>query len=233
MKLLAIETATEICSVALAEDDRVLAESCLNIGKVHAERLAVMVKRLLDDVRVSADEVDVVAVSEGPGSFTGLRIGMCFAKGFVLPGGSKLVLVPTLAGLAFRLGPSEEPIVALLRSRRSEFYLGIYRWTDGQLHTTEEPAVVAEREVPERVPEGAVVTGHVDVLAADVVNRILAISEVRLVAPWLRGASASAIALLGLELARQGRFADPATAEPFYLQEFVAKKPRSLVGDGR
>lgn len=229
MKLLAIETATGICSVALADDEGVRAELALNIGKVHAERLAVVADWLLKQVGWRTGDVDVVAVSSGPGSFTGLRIGLSFAKGFGLPGDCRLVLVPTLQGLAFRLGPSERPICPVLRARRGELYAAVYAWQDGEPVEEVPPRVVTDSELVDAAPAGALLTGEVEKLPEDLLHRLVRERDVREAPPWLRTASAGSIALLGLRRAAKGQFEDLFAAEPFYLQEFIAQKPKAPV----
>jgi tRNA threonylcarbamoyladenosine biosynthesis protein TsaB len=224
VNILAIETATQICSVAVAAGELLLAEETLNIGRIHAEKLAALVDQLLAELGKRPDEIDVLAVSGGPGSFTGLRIGLAFAKGFALAGGQRLILVPTLMALALRPGIVRRPVCPVLRSRRGELYAAVYEWRGSELMTAVAERVLPEEELGLFLPRGALLTGDVDSLPPEIRSQVESREDVELAAPWLRTPSAAAVAQVGFWLCRRGEFADLDTAEPRYLQEFVARK---------
>lgn len=133
MTLLALETATSTCGVAVMQDDAVVAEAQLYRPRVHSERLTPLVEDTLRHADVAGrrrSALDAVAVSMGPGSYTGLRIGVSTAKGWALATGASLVGVPTLEALAARLRPvaaSGDVVCALLDARRDEVYAGAFR----------------------------------------------------------------------------------------------------------
>ncbi len=130
MSLLALETATSTCGVAVLRDDKVVAQSHLHRPRVHSERLAPLVEDILNHADVAAKALDAVAVSMGPGSYTGLRIGVSTAKGWALAADAALVGVPTLGAYAAQLRPvaaSGDVVCALLDARRDEVYAGAYR----------------------------------------------------------------------------------------------------------
>lgn len=132
MVLLALETATSTCGVAVVKNDAVAAQAHLHRPRVHAERLTPLIEDLLCHAAVPSDALDAIAVSMGPGSYTGLRIGVSTAKGWVLATDATLVGVPTLEALAARLRPVATPddvVCALLDARREEVYAGAYRVT--------------------------------------------------------------------------------------------------------
>lgn len=138
MSLLALETATATCSVAVLQGDSVLAEMHLHRPRVHAKRLTPLVETLLAQAEVELGALDAVAVSKGPGSYTGLRIGASTAKGWALAAKVPLVGVSTLAAYAASLRPIAAPgdgVCALLDARRDEVYAGAYRHTSTGLHT--------------------------------------------------------------------------------------------------
>lgn len=232
MTLLAVETATRVCSVAVAADETLLAELSLNVGKVHAEKLAAVADLVLREAGVDPAAVDVLAVSAGPGSFTGLRIGLAFAKGFVLPGGQRLVLVPTLMALALRAGAMGRVVCPILRARRGELYVALYEGDGYEMVPLAAEQVLQEKDLADFVPPGALLTGEIEQLEPETLAALEARGQVQFAARWLRDASASAVAQLGFLLARRGQFADPDTCEPRYLQEFVARKMGSLVNRG-
>jgi len=120
--LLAVETATRVMSVALLDGERVVAEIAGDDERVHSERLLPAIDRLLELAGVSLAEVGAFAVSIGPGSFTGLRIGLATLKAFALDEARPVAPVSTLAALCAAAAGARGPVVALLDARRGEVY---------------------------------------------------------------------------------------------------------------
>lgn len=135
MILLALETATSTCGVAVLDGDTVIAEAHLHRPRVHAERLTPLVEDVLDHADVTTTALDAVAASMGPGSYTGLRIGVSTAKGWALSADAAFVGVSTLEAYAAPLCSVAAPgdvVCALLDARRDEVYARAYRrTTDG------------------------------------------------------------------------------------------------------
>jgi tRNA threonylcarbamoyladenosine biosynthesis protein TsaB len=129
MLILAVDTATDRLGLALRRDETPLAELHLDLGRRHAEKILVSLDGLLADLGVVPRELDGIAVSLGPGSFTGLRIGLAFAKGLALSTGARLVGVPTLTVLARGALPWVGPVVPCLDARRGEVYYSAYHAT--------------------------------------------------------------------------------------------------------
>lgn len=134
--LLALETATDTCGAALLDGNTVVASTHLHRPRVHAERLTPLVEDLLRHTDKERTALDVVAVSMGPGSYTGLRIGVSTAKGWALATGADLVGVPTLAAYAAQLRPVTAPgdvVCPLFDARRDEVYAGAFQRTSDAL----------------------------------------------------------------------------------------------------
>lgn len=129
MRLLALETATLAGGAALLDGGRLVGESRLNIALTHSERLMLIVDRLLQDCGWEAASLDGLAVSIGPGSFTGLRVGAATAKGLALALEVPVAPVPTLDALAATLPFAEAPVCPLLDARKNEVYCSLYRRT--------------------------------------------------------------------------------------------------------
>ncbi len=128
--LLALETATHTCGAALLVDGVVVSEAHIHRPRIHARHLTPLAEQVLEQGGTSAQELDAVAVSMGPGSYTGLRIGVSTAKGFAMATGASLVGVPTLEALAATVLPyaaDEDVICALLDARRDEVYAAAYQ----------------------------------------------------------------------------------------------------------
>ena len=124
--LLAIETATAAAGVALLRGDAVIAARALPSDRPGSETLLPTLIALLAEAGVALAAIEAFAVSAGPGSFTGLRVGVATVKGLAFGSDARVVSVPTLAALALRAAPAPGPIVALLDARRGEVYAAIY-----------------------------------------------------------------------------------------------------------
>lgn len=231
--LLALETATDVCSVALFAGETLCFEAILQRGRVHAEQLVPLIANALERCEWQAAELDAVAVSMGPGSYTGLRVGVSTAKGLVEATGARLIGVPTLEALAASVIPFAEPhdlVVPLLNSRRTEVYAAIYRITpDATLHPLAAPAALEAASVPEWLL--SIEASHHMWLVGEGVQRVSAhlpedSTTLRLLDPAQHSLRAFWVGWLGLARYRIERFEKVATFEPFYLKDFMAKPYR-------
>lgn len=133
MKILAFETSAKAASVALAEDGKLLASCYQNTGMTHSQTLLVMAEDLLRQCGLTAQDVDAAAVAAGPGSFTGVRIGMAAAKGFAWGRQIPLIPVSTLEAMALSLGVHEGIVCPVMDARRSQVYNALFRAEGGKL----------------------------------------------------------------------------------------------------
>ena len=127
--LLLIESSNEICSVALSQEKSIIQEKYIDKPNSHSVYLAPFVNEVLNNATMSINELDGVVISDGPGSYTGLRIGSSLAKGICLGAGIPLMAVSTLKGLAQKAlndYPSVDQAIALVDARRSDAYVGVY-----------------------------------------------------------------------------------------------------------
>lgn len=156
MKILAVETSTELCSAALMRGDELLVEEVLAPNE-HAERLEPMVRRLLGRAGLSPTELDALAFGQGPGSFTGIRIGCGFAQGIAIAAGLPVVPVPSLLALAEQAGGSR--VVVALDARMGETYLAAYARRGEDWEPVIEPLLAREGDLPELPGSDWVATG--------------------------------------------------------------------------
>lgn len=231
MTLLALETATDVCSVALLQETQVIVELTLARPRAHAENLVTLIRDALQYGGVTVAAVDAVAVSQGPGSYTGLRIGASTAKGLATAVDAQLVPVPSLEALAAAAAGGAAPgdlIGALFQARRDEVYAAAFRVTDtGAVAPEGETVALAVEEVPAWLPDAAAPLWLVGEGAASVAPALQAAGRaVHLLPPEHYRPSAAWVARLARTRLAEGRVADVAAFEPFYLKEFVAKKPR-------
>ncbi len=149
MKILAVEAAANVCSVALVQDTHLLGEMTVNNKKTHSQVLMPMIASLLEKCDADFDSVDALAVSAGPGSFTGLRIGVSTVKGLAYANRKPVYGVSTLEAMAFRLPYCERTIVPIMDARRGQVYCAAYVWSDGILETKISPTAMAIEELCE------------------------------------------------------------------------------------
>ena len=126
MKLLAIESSALVASAAIVTEDAVLAEYSTDLIKTHSETLMPMIEAVCTMTQTDLSTIDAIAVSKGPGSFTGLRIGAATAKGLALALDKKIIPVSSLAAMAYNFAGSEQLIVPMMDARRDQVYTGIY-----------------------------------------------------------------------------------------------------------
>ena len=133
MKILAVDTATNSCSVAATDDGKLVAELTLNKDETHSKHLMELIHSVLENAGFSVADLDGLAVTVGPGSFTGLRIGISTIKGLAHALGKPVVGVSTLKALARQCGQTPHLICPLLDARKGEVYAATYRFNEGQL----------------------------------------------------------------------------------------------------
>ncbi len=147
MNILAFETSAKAVSVALLQDDRLLAESYQNTGLTHSQTLMVMAQDLLKQCSLAAADLDAVAVAEGPGSFTGVRIGVAAAKGLAWGAEKPLVGVSTLEAMARHLSAWEGTVCPVMDARRNQVYNGLFAAQKGELTRLKEDRAISLEEL--------------------------------------------------------------------------------------
>src|SRR5215470_20296837 len=151
MRLLAVETSTLTGAVAALASGAVVAESRVSVAVTHGERLMAAIDGVLHAARWELAEVEAFAVAIGPGSFTGLRIGLSTVKALAFATGRPVVGVPTLDALAWRLPYCAYPVCPILDAKKNEVYAGLYRTLEGQLEILEAPRAVAPATLAEEL----------------------------------------------------------------------------------
>ncbi|MBO7198318.1 MAG: tRNA (adenosine(37)-N6)-threonylcarbamoyltransferase complex dimerization subunit type 1 TsaB [Tidjanibacter sp.] len=223
--ILCIETGTDICSVALAKDGEMIALRESDLGKDHARKVGVFTQELLQENGIEPDELDAVAVGRGPGSYTGLRIGVSFAKGMCYALGIPLIAIDSLRSLAACLVEEVEAgivdieewdravLCPMIDARRMEVYAELF-----DTNLTPRSEVVAEVVDDKSFSEvlldfrKLVIFGN----GAEKCCGILEWADYVNVAPSARGLCAEAERKL-----QAGEVEDVAYFEPFYLKDFV------------
>jgi tRNA threonylcarbamoyladenosine biosynthesis protein TsaB len=228
--ILCIETSTSICSVALVDDGKVIAARQDNAGNSHANRLTVLIEELFNDSAVPVDlsDVDAVALSSGPGSYTGLRIGVSTAKGICFALDKPLIAIPSLAVLAWPVvkrysEEGESWFCPMIDARRMEVYTAMY---DRKMEQKRETSADIIDE-----------NSYRDILN---VRRVFffgngaekcrdALKHPHANFPADEGPLARNMAWLANDAWNNKRFEDVAYFEPFYLKDFIATVPKKKI----
>ena len=151
MKILAFETSAKAASVALLEKGKLLGEAYQNTGLTHSQTLMVMAEDLLKACNLTAKDVEAVAVAAGPGSFTGVRIGVAAAKGFAWGAELPCYGVSTLEAMARNLGVYQGSVVPAMDARRSQVYTAIFHAQKGELTRIEEDMAISLADLQEKI----------------------------------------------------------------------------------
>ena len=224
--ILSIETGTDICSVALANDGELMALRESDEGRDHAKKVALFVDELLRETGVQPSDIDAIAVGKGPGSYTGLRIGVSFAKGMCYALNIPLIAIGSLDALAevaredFEAGIldieeedwSQAKLCPMVDARRMEVYAQVFD-VEGRAQSDVVAEVVTEESFNEWRSKGKfVIFGN----GAQKCAEVLPDAIIESVVPSARG-----IVRLAEEAFNAGKFEDLAYFEPFYLKDFI------------
>ena len=218
MRVLAVDTSTMAGGVALLDDERVVGESLLDVRTTHSERLMVAIDRVLADAGWTAASLDGLAVAIGPGSFTGLRIGLAAVKGLALALDRPVAAVPTLDAMAAALPWASRPVCPVLDARKGEVYASLYRWDGLAMRREWDYLALSPEALADRLREPVLGVGDGAALVRS---------------PWMtparpvrRGPPAAIVACLGAERLRAGDTVAAAELVPLYLRPSEAELKR-------
>ena len=250
MTILLLETATAVCSVALARDGEVLAELHSDQPNAHSSRLPLFVEQLFEQCHITPKQLDAVCVSSGPGSYTGLRIGVSSAKGFCYALSIPLLSVPTLQGMAaqyYTQHPDYHGMVCpMIDARRMECYTAIFEIENSKLKIENYPDAAANSQfsilnsqlnklstlkpTSADIIESGIYDDYLNrgevMFIGDGAEKTRALLGIHLNARYDTDFRISAAGMLPIAIQRlqAGQVEDVAYFEPFYLKDFVAKK---------
>jgi len=225
MRILALETSTLTGGVALLDGDCLVAEYTLSVRATHSERLMAAVDRLLNDSGCGVETLEGVAVSIGPGSFTGLRIGVSTAKGLGMALGIPLVGVPTLDALAALLPHAGDPVCPILDAKKGELYTSLFHWEGNRMVRDWEYLALTPEDLCSRLSGSVVFVGDGVSAFGDLLARALG-PRAKLAPPARRLPSAACVAQLGHERLLNGETVGPASLTPLYIRPSEAELKR-------
>ena len=225
MIILAIETATMLGGLALMDSQEgLIAERRLNIRGTHSEHLMPELKAMLEMAGLGTGDLGAVAVSIGPGGFTGLRVGLSAAKGLCFSTGLRIVPVPTLEAMAYCLPCSDIPVCPMMDARRGEVYTGLYSTRGGIPEELTAPQALKAKVF------ASALSGHKEIIflgqgALVYRNEIAEAFNGKAIypPPHLMVPSPASVASLGLKLFEEGNLPEPITLVPGYLRRSEAE----------
>lgn len=228
--VLLIETATDSCSVALAKNSEIISEKFINEPKAHASVIGGYVTDILAENSIAMADCSAVAVSKGPGSYTGLRVGVSIAKGLCYGAGKPLISVCTLATIAqmaldnnLYTGEGDFTIIPMIDARRMEVYTANFS-SKGEQLTPVEAKILDENSYAAELAAGPVLfTGN----GAEKFKELVGNNPNAYFAP--QAPHATGMRVIASAKLEAGEFEDNAYFEPFYLKDFVAGKPKKLL----
>lgn len=227
MLILAFETTAKAGSVALLQDGKLLAESYQNTGMTHSQTLLTMAEDLLKNSGFTPQDVQAVAVAEGPGSFTGVRIGVAAAKGFAWGAQIPCYGVSTLESMAKNLGIWEGFVVCAMDARRSQVYNAIFEANQGQLTRLTPDRAISLEELGQEIKnykKPIFVVGDGSNLCYNTLCE--QVSGLVLPPEHKQHQRAAGVALVAMEQITQGASGDAATLTPNYLRLSQAERER-------
>lgn len=226
MKILAIETSTMLGGAAIMDDStRLISEVRLNVKATHSERLMTEIENLFRQSLIEISEIDVFAVSVGPGSFTGLRIGLSTVKGLSYATKKPIVSVPTLEAFALNFPFCCYPICLLLDARKKEVYAAVFVWSNEELIKVLPETVIGIKTLLEYEifsDNKVIFAGEGSILYKEAIlnrmesNAIFAPLEKMVPLP-------SNVASIGLKKALRNEFSDPINLVPLYIRKSEAE----------
>lgn len=224
MLILGVDTATLVASVALTTAETMIAEITIQTTKNHSVRLMPQIAELLLAANVSQQQIDAIAVSNGPGSFTGLRIGLSTAKALAYAWEVPIIGVSTLAALAYQVAVPGVIVSPLLDAQKNNVYQGLYYWKNGRLQELMEPRVVSGEQAlaeMDRLDHPVIIMGEVPDYYRKKITAMK--KDIVLAKPFAVMPRAATVAALGLEQLQQGVEHDVFSLEPIYIRRSEAE----------
>ena len=219
--ILNIETATKNCSVSISKEGETIVLKELNSGEYsHAEKLHEFIKQVADEASIELSDLKAVAVSKGPGSYTGLRIGVSAAKGLCFALDIPLIAIDTLQALALLTSISEGLVIPLLDARRMEVYSAVFN-SENEMEREVKAEIISEDSFRTYLNKQKVyfVGDGVEKCKGIITHKNAIFIDDKL-------PSANEMSLLSFEKFKKNDLEDVAYFEPFYLKDFVAIKSK-------
>ena len=228
MLTLAFDTSSKTAAVALLQDDVILYETIINVGLNHSEVLLPAIDQACLQARIKIAEIDLFACTIGPGSFTGLRIGVSTLKGLMLATGKPAVGISSLAALALNVSKSSKIICSVMDAGRGQVYVAYYRYNEhGLIDQMDIEKAVDPREIIQNPEQEIIFVGDGAIKYADILSNTKT-SEINIASALQQYIRASSVGFLGREKYDRNELLNAETFGPFYLRSADAHMKKAL-----
>ena len=226
MKILSLDTTAQVCSAAICDETELIAEITVNTGNTHSQTLLPAVEQILKISELNVDDIDAFACSTGPGSFTGVRIGVATVKGIAYGKNKPCVSVSTLEALAYNLKGYDGIICPVMNARRNQVYNALFEWQDGVLVRLCPDRALSINELDEELAD----VGKPVYLCGDgydITEKGFTKTKISFVPERQRLQSAYSVACIANEKISRGDTVTDAQLVPIYLRPSQAERERN------
>ncbi len=225
MITLGLDTSTKVASIAILDEEKIIGEYSLSKDMSHSEKLMPMIKEVLDNIDFKIEDIDLFTVALGPGSFTGLRIGITTIKTFSHLFEKPIVGVSTLESLAYNLYGSKSIIMPMLDARRDRVYTALYSFEKGKVKEIEGSQILEIKDLKEKLGDfqDIIVCGDGSVFYRKEISEQMG-DRVSFASLGQNITRASSIGELGREKYDEGKIDDPFTLIPEYIRATKAER---------
>jgi len=234
MKILALDTSGPNCSVSILEDNHIIADFTVNNGTTHSQNLVPMIEQVQAFTNIELANIDTFACSIGPGSFTGLRIGLATIKGFALSLNKKVIGVPTLLSLAYNVSHFDGIICSILDARNDNVYAGLYQKQDEKLvlitdYVSDHIDVLIQTIKEQHFSTPILFVGDgVETYKEKLISELITAEEdskkLLFASKHQNYQYALSVARAALDMAKQNEYSDYNTLSPLYLKKSQAER---------
>lgn len=225
MITLGLDTSTKVASIAVIDEEKIIGEYSLSKDMSHSEKLMPMIKEVLDNIDLKIEDIDLYTVAVGPGSFTGLRIGITTVKSFSHLFNRPIIGVSTLESLAYNFSGNHATIMPMLDARRDRVYTALYKFKDCEITEIEGSQILEIENLKEKLKEFDKITvnGNGSIVYKEEIRSQLG-DRVYFGSLGQNITRAASIAELGLKKYNEGKRDDPFTLIPEYIRATKAER---------
>ena len=228
MKIIAIDSSGLVATVAILEDDELIAEYTVNYKKTHSETLLPMLDEIKSMTNLDLSSVEAIAVAKGPGSFTGLRIGSATVKGLAYALNVPVVAVPTVDAMSMNLWGSDKLICPIMDARRNQVYTGLYEFKNGEHTVLMEQDALAVEELCGKLNElgrEVILLGDGVPVYKELIDSLLKVAHSYAPAN-LNRQKASSLGVLAYKYIKEGKLETAEEHKPEYLRLSQAEREK-------
>lgn len=226
MKILAIDSSSVVATVAITDEEKIIAEYSVNHKKTHSQTLLPMIDEIVKMAEINIDELDAIAVSGGPGSFTGLRIGSATAKGIAFAIKKPIIHIPTIDGLAYNMYGTNRIVCPIMDARRNQVYTGLYRFENDEFITIEAQSQKDIMDVIKSVNEigkSVVFLGDGTSIYKEIITKNINV-DCQFAPIHMNMQRASSVAALAVKYYNEGKVIESSEHKPDYLRKSQAER---------